>query len=147
MLIKNTKYGFSFVVPDDYTEIPRSEYKKYNVDPATLHVFVKPEGDAPRSISLNPDDTVESEKEYLELVDLNAKNMKEIGMKIDEHTFKTDGRARVDVLYSNFRGLRFATRFTVVGGKQMIACSIEIGEKDDEHDRTLAALFDSIKDI
>ena len=147
MRIENTEYGFSFVVPDDYAEIPKEDYGKYDIDGDTLHVFVKYEDGTPRTISLSPDDVAENEEEYLELVALNEKNMKRLGLKIDERTFKTDGRARVDTLYSSFRGLRFVTRFTVVKNKRMIACSVEIGGKGDEFDLILSDLFDSIEDI
>lgn len=146
MLIKNSKYGFSFVVPDDYNEIPKEKYREYNIDSSTLHVFVKLKDGEPYTISLNRDDSAENEQEYLELVDCNAKNMETLGMKIDERAFKTDGRARVDTFYSSFRGLRFATRFTVIRGI-MVACSVEIKEKGDEQDRILAALYDSIEEI
>ena len=146
MLIRNEEYGFSFVVPDDYREIPKEKYGEYNIDSSTLHVFVKVKDNEPYTISLNRDDSVENEQEYSELLYCNAKNMETIGMKIEERTFKTDGRARVDTFYSRFRGLRFATRFTVIRGI-MVACSVEIKEKGDENDLILAALYDSIEEI
>ena len=146
MLIKNADYGFSLVVPDDYREMRKEDFRKFGADRNTLYVFLKQEDGESLPIVLTLDAPAQSEKEYLKIVDANAEGMKLVGMTIDERVAETDGRARVDAIYSSFRGLRFSTRFTAIRGLT-VAATVEIGEKDDESDRILSAIFDSFEEI
>ena len=146
MLIKNEEYGFTYVIPDDYKEIPKERYEDYNIDESTLGVFVKTVGGEPHTISLNRDADTPDEKTYEKLVKENASNMKELGMEIVERVERETERAKIDVLYSAFQGLRFATYFTVICG-MTVACSSEITEKGDENDKAVAAVFESLSEI
>ncbi|MBR4770451.1 MAG: hypothetical protein IK090_05935 [Clostridia bacterium] len=146
MQIVNKELGFTYDVPDDFKEIPKEKYKEYNIEEGTLGVFVKLIDGVPFTISLNRDDDAPDEKTYKELVDENAFNMKRMGMTIIGRVERAGKRAKIDVLYSEFKGLRFVTYFTTICGI-MVACSTEIKEKDDEFDKTVAALFESIKEI
>lgn len=146
MQIVNKELGFTYDVPDDYKEIPKEKYKEYNIEEGTLGVFVKMIDGVPFTISLNRDDDAPDEKTYKELVAENAANMKRMGMTIVEQIEQTGGRAKIDVLYSEFKGLRFVTYFTTVCGI-MIACSVEIKKKGDKSDVIVSDLFNSIKEI
>ena len=147
MEVINKKYGFKFEVPDDFEQIPEKDYQKYNFDLAsTVAVFVKFERGVPTSISINRDDTVDNEKDYLDLVSLNIRNMEAMEMVVDQHIHTVNKIGRVDTIYSKFKGLKFVTYFTVVH-KIMIACSIEVKEINDENDNIVAKLFESIEEI
>ena len=147
MEVINKKYGFKFEIPDEFIEIPEKDYEKYNFDLATtINVFIKLEKGIPVSISINRDAEANSEKEYLDLVSLNLRNMEAMQMIVDQHIHTVNKIGRVDTIYSRFRGLRFATYFTVVHNI-MIACSIEVKEINDQYDNILSALFESIEEI
>ena len=147
MEVINKKYGFRFEIPDDFVEIQEEDYEKYNFDlDSTVGVFVKLENGIPVSISINRDAEARNEKEYLDLISLNLSNMETMEMIVDQHIHHVNKHGRVDTIYSSFRGLKFATYFTVIH-KIMIACSIEVHEINDEHDKIVAALFESIAEI
>ena len=146
MLIVNEQFHFSFEIPDEYEEIPQSDYLMYHIDKAsTLHIFIKYDT-IPHTISINRDDFVEDEKDYEALVLLNFQNMERMNMKIEQHIHYQTSTRRVDTIYSRFAGIRYVTYFTTVHNL-MIACSVEIQEINDENDKTVNALFESIKDI
>lgn len=65
-------------------------------------------------------------------------------MKVTQHLHHYKGNRRVDILYSNFKTLKYVTYFTTINGT-MIACSIEIKGINDAEDKIVAALFDSIE--
>lgn len=147
MEVINKKYGFKFEVPDNFEEIPEKDYKKYNFDlNSTVAVFVKYEKGIPTSISINRDDTVDNEKDYLDLVALNIRNMEAMNMTVNQHIHIINKIGRVDIIYSRFKRLKYATYFTVIHNI-MIACSIEVKEINDENDNIVAALFESIQEI
>ena len=146
MLVINNEYRFSFEIPDEYREIEREDYEQYHVDPSTLHIFIKLVRDMPKTISLNRDDTVADEEDYLSLVKLNTDNMAKMDMHVFEQKTIPNERYRVDVVYSSFKTLKFVTYFTVVQNL-MIACSTEITYPEDKSDKEVAALFESIKEF
>ena len=146
MLVINQEYRFSFEVPDEYDEIAREDYEKYHINPGTLHVFIKLVRDMPKTISINRDDTVADEEDYLSLVKLNTENMAKMDMHIFEQKTIPNERYRVDVIYSTFKTLKFVTYFTVIHNL-MIACSAEVSHPDDKSDKELAKMFASIKEF
>ena len=143
MKIFNDKLKFSFEIPDDFKEIAKEDYKKYHIDPTTLNIFLKFDDNGPHTISINEDDKVNNEQEYIDLVWLNIKNMDKAGMRVTQHLHHYKDKRRVDILYSRYKGLKYVTYFTTVNNT-LIACSIEIKEINDAEDRIVAALFDSI---
>lgn len=146
MLITNQQYRFTFEIDDSYEEIPYSDYQKYLIDAnTTLHIFIKYDT-LPHTISINRDDFVKDEKDYQDLVLLNFQNMEKMGMKIEQHIHFQTSTRRVDTIYSFFHGIRYVTYFTVVS-KLMIACSTEVKEINDENDKVVSALFESIREI
>lgn len=146
MKVYNEKYHFSFEIPDDFEEIAHEDYPRYHIDPTTLNIFIKYENDIPHTISLNRDDDVKDEKNYMDLVLLNLKNMEKMGMTVTDHIHQTLNSRRVDIVYSSFKRLKFVTYFTVVR-QMMIACSVEIKEINDENDQILTKLFETIQEI
>lgn len=147
MKVVNSTYKFSFIVPDDFTEISHDEYERYHIDTdATLHVFVKYFDGGVHSISINRDANVKDEEDFVGLVNLNLENLEKVGMHIKEHIHHYNKRARIDTVYSIFKGLKFVTYFTVIH-QMMIASSIEIEEINDEYDQILSALFESIEEF
>ena len=146
MKIINEQYKFSFIIPDDYKELNRNDYFKYHIHGNTLHVFIKSDDPLPRTISINRDTNVKDENDYLKLVSLNIENLEKMGMHVTNHIHQNSGRARVDIVYTNFKTIHFVTYFTVIHNV-MIASSIEINEINDEHDQVLASLFDSIEEF
>lgn len=146
MLVINQEYKFKFIIPDEYQEIGKDKYQEYGIDDSTLHVFVKIVNSLPHTISINRDDTVEDENDYLSLINLNTENMTLMGMKVGNTMTKYINNRRIDIVTSSYKGLKFATYFTVIH-KMMIASSVEIDEKDSEDEKTLAALFASIEEF
>lgn len=146
MLVINQEYKFKFVIPDEYQEIGKDKYQEYGIDDSTLHVFVKMVNSLPHTISINRDDTVEDENDYLSLINLNTENMTLMGMKVGNTMTKYINNRRIDIVTSSYKGLKFVTYFTVIH-KMMIASSVEIDEKDSEDEKTLAALFASIEEF
>ena len=147
MEIVNQEYKFSFIIPDEYHEIPKGDYLYYHIDSSTLHVFTKMDDlGIPQTISINRDEEANNEEEYLKLVDLNLENLAKIGMLVEEHIHHRNKRARIDIVYCSFRGLKFVTYFTTIH-RIVIASSINIKEINDEDDNTLAALFESIVEL
>lgn len=146
MLVINQEYKFKFVIPDEYQEIGKDKYQEYGIDDSTLHVFVKMVNSLPHTISINRDDTVEDENDYLSLINLNTENMTLMGMKVGNTMTKYINNRRIDIVASSYKGLKFVTYFTVIH-KMMIASSVEIDEKDSEDEKTLAALFASIEEF
>ena len=146
MEVINTEYGFTFEVPDEYREIERKDYPRFHIDPTTLHIFVKFEGDTPHTISINRDDNFEDEADYLSLIELNIHNMEKMEMKVKDRMDYKGPLGRVDVVYSEFKGLKFVTYFTGIH-KMMIASSMEIDRPGDPNEKELHALFSSLKEI
>ena len=146
MLVINQEYKFKFVIPDEYQEIGKDKYQEYGIDDSTLHVFVKMVNSLPHTISINRDDTVKDENDYLSLINLNTENMTLMGMKVGNTMTKYINNRRIDIVTSSYKGLKFVTYFTVIH-KMMIASSVEIDEKDSEDEKTLAALFASIEEF
>lgn len=145
MRVYNNELKFGFEIPDDFVEIAKEDYKKYHIDESTLNIFIRDDGRANiHTISINRDDSVENEEDYIQLVWLNIKNMERMDMTVTQHLHHYKDNRRVDILYSNFKTLKYVTYFTTINGI-MIACSIEIKEINDDEDKILAALFDSIE--
>lgn len=146
MKVLNKEYKFSFEVPDEYKEISKNDYEKYHIDPSTLHVFVKMDGNTPRTISINRDDTFADEDDYLALIQLNATNMEKMEMKITNRSFMTtENKRRIDKISSSFKGLKFCTYFTRIGN-MLIAASVEVEADRDEHEVELYSIFASIRE-
>ena len=144
MRVYNNELKFSFEIPDDFVEIAKEDYKKYHIDESTLNIFIKNDGNANiHTISINRDDSVENEDDYIELVWLNIKNMERMSMKVTQHLHHYKDSRRVDIIYSNFKTLKYVTYFTTINDI-MIACSIEIKEINDAEDKIVADLFESI---
>ena len=146
MKVLNKEFRFSFEIPDEYREISKSDYEKFNIDESTLHVFVKMEGNTPRTISINRDDTFADEDDYLALIQLNASNMEKMEMKITNRSYMTTERGRrIDKISSEFKGLKFCTYFTRIGN-MLIAASVEVNADRDEHEAELYSVFASINE-
>lgn len=144
MTVYNKEFKFSFEIPDEFEEIQKDDYSNYHLDEAsTLHVFLKTKEFLPTTISINRDDFAHNEEEYVSLVGLNLANIEKMGLRIKEHTHYSYKGRRIDIVYSSFKRIKYATYFTVVN-ELMIASSIEIKEINDKNDQILNALFESI---
>ena len=147
MRYTNTKYKFSYEIPEGFEVLDRSDYSRYHIDEvSTLEILIKYDDANTKSISINRDDTFESVKDYEDLIALNMANMKKMGMKIlsKERMDLTNGR-RLDRLYTAYHGLKYVTYFSNIRNV-MIAASVEIIEPQDENEQNLLMLFSSIEE-
>lgn len=147
MKIINNDYGFSFDISDSYTEIKKSDYKKFHLEESTLHVFTKLEGKTPKSISIIRDDECPQDSQYLQLIQLNINNMQKMGMEILNRSFITaeNGR-RIDKTICVFKELKFCVYFTRVKN-MLISASIVISADRDKNEAELYQIFASIKEL
>ena len=146
MKVINEEYKFSFEIPDGYKEFAKEDYPKYRFDPSTLNILVKSEGPIPHTISLNRDVEVKDEDDYVSLVLLNIENMGKMGLAVTSHLHHISNNRRIDIIYSHIKLIRYVTYMTTIRN-MTVACSTEIKEINDENDRIIEKMFDSIKEI
>ena len=147
MKVINEEYKFSFEIPDGYEEICRDDYRKYHIDEvSTLNIFINYQDSIPRTISLNRDDEVKDEDDYVSLVLLNIENMGKMGLTVTSHLHHISNNRRIDIIYSHIKLIRYVTYMTTIRN-MTVACSTEIKEINDENDQIIEKMFDSIKEI
>ena len=121
MKVVNKELKFEFVVPDEFNEICRDDYRKYNIDEvSTLHVFF----DGRNPISINRDDYVKNDSEFEELVDDNISNMELVGMElISKELLKNRNLKKYYEVKTKFDVNYYNSYFIVINGV-MIAYTI-----------------------
>lgn len=153
MKYRNYEVGFTFEVPDDFSEVKQSSYEVFNVPADTMHHFIQLDdnGDIVRSFSITKSEPMETDDQIKEYIDKNLAQLDELGIhKVVQNQIQTtDGRTidRVVLYDENMKeDLGILTYFMKVKNV-LIMASCYIVEFYDEYEEELYDVFDSIKEV
>ena len=153
MKYRNYEVGFTFEVPDDFSEVKQSSYEVFNVPEDTMHHFIQLDdnGDIVRSFSITKSEPMETDDQIKEYIDKNLAQLDELGIHkvIQNQIQTTDGRTidRVVLYDENMEeDLGILTYFMKVKNV-LIMASCYIVEFYDEYEEELYDIFDSIKEV
>lgn len=153
MKYRDYKIGFTFEVPDYFSEVRESSYEVFEVDDDVLHYFIQldDDGEVVRHLSFGAQGPVENDEEFKETVDQNIALMEDVGYAIlKRNTLRTDKGRTIErcVVFdpdvdANWGILVY---YTVVKNK-VISSSCLIKQYYDEFEEELYSIFDSIEEL
>ena len=139
MKVINNEFKYEFEIPDEFIEISKDDYSKYNIDlVSTLHVFFN----GRESISINRDDFVKNDDDFEELVNINIESMKKEGMMpYSKKSLVTKSGRKYYEIESFYNTTFYNTYFLVVSGLMIAFSSSYI------LDKVAKMIAESIKEI
>ena len=143
MTILNEEFNFTYEMPEEYEEIKREDYSKYSIDPSTIFVYFNKKKES--TISLNRDSDVSDQKEYEDIIELNASNLKKVGMdvvSVNPTNLKSPSEYAVYVMKSTFKSIEFSIYFFVI---REMACAISVQVNSNQEDKVVERIIESIK--
>ena len=100
MKYREYKVGFTFEVPDYFSEVRESSFEVFNVADNTLKyfIFLNDEGEVLRSFSFSKDkDVVKTDEQYQEVLNKNINLMEQAGFtKVINNQLKADNGLLID---------------------------------------------------
>ena len=153
MQYKDYKVGFTFEVPDKYSEVKEASYEVFDVAPNTLHYFIElnDDGEVIKSFSLSHDRKVKDDKDFEAVVEENEKELLNDNYRLEKSQVLTTRKDRVierRVFLDNEmeNGPGILLYFTRVKD-EVIVSSAFVGDNYDENEIELLQIFDSFEEI
>lgn len=153
MKYRNYEVGFTFEVPDDFSEVKSSSFPVFDVDPATMHYFIclNEKGDVTRSISLNKDEPCKTDDDAVKIITTTLNQLEELGYHVLQfNELKTDDGKYIErfVFYDENLEADLGVLVYFMRVKDaLITSSCYITEFYDGYEDELFGIFNSIKEI
>lgn len=154
MKYREYKVGFTFDVPDYFSEVRESSFEVFDVPENTLKYFIilDDDGEIERSFSFNRDDEpVKTKEDFLNAVESNISNMEELGYtRVYTDTITTEsGREIVRHFMCDTEmeeNLAIVMYFTHI--KNNLVCSSTFGrEFFDSPESEMLEIYNSIEEL
>ena len=154
MKYRDYKVGFSFEVPDYFSEVRETSYEVFDVAENTLKYFIllDDDGEVVRSFSIVKDEEqVKTDEQYNEVLQKNIDTMEQLGYtKVINNQLKTDSGMIIDRyvfadldIEENIAVLVYFVRIK----DSFVTSSCYIGEFYDEFEEELFNIYNSIEVI
>ena len=154
MKYRDYKVGFSFEVPDYFSEVRETSYEVFDVAENTLKYFIllDDDGEVVRSFSIVKDEEqVKTDEQYNEVLQKNIDTMEQLGYtKVINNQLKTDSGMIIDRyvfadldMEENIAVLVYFVRIK----DSFVTSSCYIGEFYDEFEEELFNIYNSIEVI
>lgn len=153
MKYRNYEVGFSFEVPDNFSEVKQSSYEVFGVSPETMHYFIclDDDGNVIRSFSINKDEPCKSDEDYIEIIKKTLEQLDELGFHVlQNNELKTENDKIIErfVLYDENMEENLGILLYFMRVKDaVITSSCYIVEFYDEFEDELFSVFNSIKEV
>ena len=153
MQYRDYRVGFTFEVPDEFSEVKEASYEVFEVAPNTLHYFIEldDDGEIVRSFSLSNDRKVKDEKDCERLADDSVALLESNGFKVEDREKLTTNKDRIIYRYvlrddENDGNPLMVIYFTRIKD-QVVISSRFINEGYDENELEMLQIFDSFEEL
>ena len=153
MKYRDYKIGFTFEVPDYFSEVRESSYEIFDVAEDTLHYFIQldDEGEIVRNFSIGARELTDKNQDAKEAVDSFVEMLDEMGyVRVQDNVLITESGREIYryVLYDEDIGTEMAVLTYVTKVKDhLITSSCLIEEFYDFFEQEMFKIFDSIEEM
>ena len=153
MKYRDYKIGFTYEVPDYFSEVRESSYEIFNVAEDTLHYFIQldDDGEIIRNFSMGAKGPIEKDKDVKIAVDNFIDALKELGYVIIKENILTTDNGRKIYRYVLFddeieQDLAVLVYLTQVKD-HLVTSSCLIEEYYDSFEQEMFSIFNSFEDM
>lgn len=153
MKYRNYEVGFTFEVPDEFSEVKSSSFPVFNVDPNTMHYFIKldEKGNVIRALSFNKDEPCKTDDDAIRIITTTIQQLEELGYHVLQfNELKTDGGKFIQraVFYDeNLKADLGVLMYFMRVKDAIVTSSCYITEFYDGYEDELFDIFNSIKEV
>lgn len=153
MKYRNYEVGFTFEVPDNFSEVKQSSYEVFNISPDTMHYFIclDDNGDVTRSFLINKDEPCKTDDDMISIIQTSLKQLEEMGYHVLQfNELKTESGKYIErfVFYDENLDADLGVLMYFMRVKDaVISSSCYITEFYDQYEEELFSVFNSIKEI
>lgn len=153
MKYRDYKLGFTFEVPDYFSEVRESSFEVFNVAEGTLHYFIllDDDGNIVRNLSMGAEGPVKDDAEFDAVVKEQVEQLTNIDFAVLKENELTTEKGRVIkrvVLYDQVLGAELGTLLYFTKVKEHVLVSgTFIREYYDEFEEELYRIFESIEEM
>lgn len=153
MKYRNYEVGFTFEVPDVFSEVKQSSYEVFGIPADTMHYFIclDDDGNIERSFSIIKEGSCNSEEDFQNIVKYSLEDLDEIGVHVIESSQFTTEEGKVverRVMYDENMEEDLGILMYFIRVKDVVvmsSCYIE--EFYDANEDELFTVFNSIKEV
>jgi len=153
MKYRNYEVGFTFEVPDNFSEVKPSSYEAFDVRPETMHYFIclDDKGEIMRAFSINKDVPCNTDDDMVNIIKTTLEQLDQLGYHVLQfNELKTESGKLIErfVFYDENldKDLGILMYFMRVKDAVVVS-SCYIKEFYDEYEDELFTVFNSIREI